>query len=173
MVPAALIVLGIIRSPCSALEVSPTLSDEPCEAAFNLVVPGDVVRSQGKRGLAVVANYADEGNLVRFDLNPRSAVVAVRRSGRESIVARGKARRPAQEGTDIVLKRRAGRLAVVYGRETIARGEAELPEGGRWGVKGAGEDVLQELWCQPVGDVVFTDDFMRGADEESPHAGGG
>jgi hypothetical protein len=168
MLPAALLVLGIIRSPCSALEASPTLSDESCEAAFNLVVPGELVRSQGKRGLAVVVNYADEDNLVRFDLKPASAAVTVRRNGKESIVARGKARRPVQTGTDIVLKRRPDRVALVYGGETIARGEAELPVGDQWGIVGADAGALDRVWYQPVADVVFTDDFMRGTDEESP-----
>ncbi len=113
MLPVALFVLGIVRSPCSALEVSPMLSDESCEAAFNLVVPADLVRSQGKRGLAVLVNYTDADNQVSFALKPTSFSVTVWIGGQARVVAEGKARQRVPQGAEIVLKRRPGRVAAL------------------------------------------------------------
>ncbi len=141
-------------------DASPLLGEGVCEAPFNLVVPAGLVRERSR--LVVVAHDDGSGGRLLFDLGVDALTVALQRDGQTTELCRVEAVVP-REGGEIVLKRRPGGVAVAYGATTVLRADADLPDGGRWGVLDAPADILDGIAFQPTGEIVFGDDFMRAA----------
>ena len=161
MLTALLAVSAVCSQPPPA---PPVLADEPCDSAFDLVVASDLVRSRSGTGLLVLMNVGDSGDSLEFVLRPNGCQIRRRQSGRETVLAGGRA--PRLRADHIVIKRRPGNVAVAYGATTIARAPTGGPGGGRWGLAEGTAQELEQLSYQPIGDIVLTDDFMRGPDEE-------
>ena len=155
-------VLALIASPLTADVDSPTLAEDVCEAPFSIVVPGDLVRE--RQALSLVLHYTDAEDHVRLDVSRGEVAVTLLRGGAPSALGRGGFGR-LPKGADIVVARRAGSLVVAAGPDTVVRAQAELPEGGKWGIVDAEDGDLDEVWFQQAGGPVFSDDFMRGPDD--------
>ncbi|MGI5817865.1 MAG: hypothetical protein ACOX9R_07175 [Armatimonadota bacterium] len=131
--------------------------DGECEAPFNLVIPADAIRAEG--GLVVVTHEGDAEWLV-FQVGLDEVSVAVRRAEGVTELATAQAALPA-DGGQVVLKRTLDGVSVAYDASTVLRAEADLPDGGRWGVVDAPVTLLDEIMLQPTDAIVFADDFMR------------
>ena len=168
MIRAVLLCLCVALPCCRSAIATPLLAEETCEAAFDVVVPSEHLRARGKRGATVLLHYTDPDNLLQFDLLPRSATATLRRQGTETVICRGRSGGRLLPGESVVIKRRPGRVAIACGPETIARAEAELPEGGRWGLADGDATALEDVWYQPVSPPDFADNFMRSDEDEGP-----
>ncbi len=135
-----------------------TLAPDVCQAPFDLVVPAALARERGE--LAVVAHDDEAGGRLLFELTADGVSVSLQRDGNSVELGRAQVPLPGADG-EIVLKRRPDGIAVAYDSTTVLRAEAELPDGGRWGVLDAPDEVLDEIIFQPTGKIVFSDDFMR------------
>ncbi|MBD3293096.1 MAG: hypothetical protein GF393_09240, partial [Armatimonadia bacterium] len=158
LAPLAIVtaVLLAITPPCHAAE--PAFAQGVCEAPFNLVLPAEVARARG--GLTVIAHDDGEGPRLIFDLRPDAVTVTLVREDGTVELGSTDAPLPA-EGTQIVLKRHPHSVAVAYDARTVLRADADLPDGGRWGVLDAPAAVLDDVMLQPTDAIVFSDDFMR------------
>ncbi len=161
---SALIVFAILLAtvlPLAAAEdtpAQPALAEDVCTAPFNLLVPGDLVREHGH--LDLVSHYADAANHLRVACEATSLSVVAVAGGEETAV--GSATYPKlAPGAEIVVMLRAGGVAVSIGAETVMRAPVELTDGGGWGVLSPAGIAPDEIIFQPIGDVIFSDDFMR------------
>lgn len=75
-------------------------------------------------------------------------------------------RAPAQP-SDLLVKRREGAVAVLLGDQLLLSTKTDLPVGGAVALSPRGFSFA-EAHCQPVGEPVFGDDFMREASETNP-----
>lgn len=157
-VVALIVFLTFAGHATAGEDTVPVLADGVCQAPFNLVLPADGVRAAG--GLKVVAHDDEAGQRLIFDVGLDTVVVTLQRKGGATELARAQAALPG-EGGQVVLKRKPDRVAVAYDAVTVLRAEADLPDGGRWGVLGAPAEVLDEIMLQPIDAIVFSDDFMR------------
>lgn len=140
---------------------APVLAEDICDGPFVLVVPAALVREHGS--LTVVANDDGAGTRLRFDLTADAVAVSLERAGAITELARADVALPGGAG-EVVVKRRADGASVAYDAATVLRAEADLPDGGRWGLLGPAA-ALEEIIFQPVGEIVFGDDFMRLPDQ--------
>ncbi len=139
-------------------EPAPVLAEEDCQAPFDLLVPAEAIRAAG--GLTVIAHDDGAGGRLSFAVGLDELVVTLQGKDGPTELGRVAARLPG-EGGQVVLKHTPGGIAVAYDATTVLRLDAELPDGGRWGVLGAPAAVLDEIMLQPLDEVVFGDDFMR------------
>ena len=159
----AFIILSI-SVPARPADVAVVLAEDVCQAPFVLSVPASLIRASN--GLRIVMHDDGAGQGLIFDLGLDAVVVTLRRGGEATELARAQAPLPADGGT-VVLKRLLGGFAVAYDAITVLRMDADLPDGGRWGVTGAPATALDEIVLQPLDEIVFSDDFMRMPDEPS------
>lgn len=159
----ALLLLSFVTASYSA-EPETFLSEETCEAPFLISVPASVVRAH--RGLDVVAHAGEAGTGLIFSIGVKTVSVSLRRGDSTVELARAAAPLPAKDG-QVVLKRLVDGVAVAYDGVTVLRQAAELLDGGQWGVVGGSAEVLEEITLQPLGQIEFSDDFMRTPDQPS------
>lgn len=157
-------ILLIIGSPARPQDAAVVLAEDVCQAPFVLSVPASLVRANNNLGIVMHDDGAGQGLI--FDLSLDEVVVTLRRGGEAIELTRAQAPLPA-EGGAVVLKRLSGGFAVAYDAVTVLRMDADLPDGGRWGITGTAAAALDEIAFQPVEQVVFRDDFMRMPDEPS------
>ena len=157
-------ILLSISTPARPQDAAVLLAEDVCQAPFLISVPASLIRANN--GLQIVMHDDGAGQGLIFTPGPDEVVVTLRRAGEATELARARAALPADGGT-VVLKRPRGGLAVAYGAVTVLRMDADLPDGGRWGVTGAPAAALDEIVFQPLEHVVFRDDFMRMPDEPS------
>jgi hypothetical protein len=155
---AALLASGLMLAP-AAYAQTPTFSDDPCQAPFIIAVPGDLLR---EGPLTVVAHDDGAGTRLLFALESESAAINIERDGTVEELGRAAL---LPDATEVILKRLPGGAGVACDDATVLRVEADLPDGGRWGVLGAGQETLAELLMQPTGEILFEDDFMRLPDD--------
>jgi len=151
-------------SPARPQDPTVVLAEDVSQAPFVLSVPTSLIRANN--GLQIVMHDDGAGQGLIFTLGPDEIVVTLRRGGEATELARAQAPLPADGGA-VVLKRPRGGIAVAYGAVTVLRMDADLPDGGRWGVTGAPAAALDEIVLQPLEEVSFRDDFMRMPDEPS------
>ncbi len=133
------------------------LAEDACRAPFALLVPADLVRGGGRLG--VVLHYEGEGSYLLLDLTAGSVSATLHRGG--EVTRLGEARASLAPGGEVAVRRRSGGIAVSHGATTVLRVDADLPDGGRWGLLDAPADALEQIVFQPTDDIVFSDDFMR------------
>ncbi len=140
-----------------------TLAGGECRAPFNLVVPAEALGAA--EGLSVIIHADGEDQGLIFEIAPGTVTVRLRTEAGTTQLKREEAALPG-DLEQVVLKRRPDGVAVSYDARTVLRAAADLPDGGRWGVRGEPE-VLDQIMLQPVGRVMFGDDFMRTSDQPS------
>ncbi len=140
------------------------LAEDVCQAPFVLSIPASLIRANN--GLRIAMHDDGAGQGLTLDLGLDAVVVTLRRGGEATELARAQAPLPP-EGGSVVIKRLLGGFAVAYDAITVLRMDADLPDGGRWGIAGV-PAALDEIVFQPLEQVVFRDDFMRMPDEPSP-----
>jgi len=151
-----------LAAGCTAPAEPPAvlLSPEPCDTACNLTVPASLVRG----GISVLVGCADDRNFVRVDLRGRSVSVTHRQRGEDSVIGRAALPKPTAEGV-VVVKCRPTMVAVAAEGRTVCRAPIGGLPGASWGLLGGEAAALEQIALQLVAAPVFTDDFMRGADE--------
>ena len=139
-------------SPARPQDPTVVLAEDVSQAPFVLSVPTSLIRANN--GLQIVMHDDGAGQGLIFTLGPDEIVVTLRRGGEATELARAQAPLPA-EGGAVVLKRLSGGFAVAYDAVTVLRMDADLPDGGRWGITGTAAAALDEIAFQPVEQVVF------------------
>ena len=157
-IAACIALLVFSASGFAADQPAPVLAEGDCQAPFDLLVPAEVVRAAG--GLTVIAHDDGAGARLSFAVGLEELVVTLQGNDGPTELGRVAARLPGEGGL-VLLKHTPGGVAVAYDATTVLRLDAELPDGGRWGVLGAPAEVLDEIMFQPVDEVIFGDDFMR------------
>lgn len=153
-----------ISIPARPADTTVVLAEDVCQAPFVISVPTSLIRPNN--GLQIVMHDDGAGNGVVFDIGLDAVVVMLQADGKMTELTRAQAPLPA-EGGAVVLKRLSGGFAVAYDAVTVLRVDADLPDGGRWGITGAPAAALDEIVFQPLDEVSFRDDFMRMPDEPS------
>ncbi len=82
---------------------------------------------------------------------------------RTAVVATAKWQPPSSPA-ELLVRRRPGEVSVVVGETELLHSKTTLPLGGAMAVS-AGAVPVTDAYCQPVGDPLFSDDFMRDTDE--------
>lgn len=73
-----------------------------------------------------------------------------------------------RQHVEVVIKKREDRIAVVLDGITVAKAYDDSLAGGQIGVwLSSPAIVFEEVRCQPIGEVYFSDDFMRGSEQAS------
>jgi hypothetical protein len=157
---AAALLMALTSSVCALAgsESAATFGDGPCDAPFNLVASADLIREAG--GLSVVAHDDEAGERVVYAIDPDGVRISLGPADGLTEIARANAPLP-RDVAQVVLKRQQGGVAVAYDGVTVLRAEADLPDGGRWGVIDAPAEFVDQIMLQPTGEVIFNDDFMR------------
>ena len=164
IIPAVLLVALLRLTAASAAEEPAILFAEgDCQAPFVLLLPAELARDPG--GVTVVAHDDGAGTRLSFTVGPQGCSVTQQGTNGARELGRAEAPLPAGDDAQILLKRKPGGVAIAYDDATVLRAEADLPDGGRWGITGGSEEALDQIMFQPVDAIVFGDDFMRVPDQ--------
>ena len=139
---------------------------------FDLVVrvPDAVTLSSDAAVRLYSDAFAEQNNYLAVEVNPRQIKIIIVEAGVCRELATGSLGGDGKAGVmpgEIRLRRRTPLLEVVCdGRTVVSTQVAGFPRG-RVGVGATKGVVVAGPYMQLVGNIVLTDDFMRGADEPS------
>lgn len=170
------------RSPlaCCAAVVVALAAVSPALAAITLLdepVSGEVdIRAElpepaalrGDGRLRVVFCYKDEGNNLYLEAASDGLRLGMRRDGQEEELA-SSADVPGggEAPCELTIKRRAWSIRVLVDGRCVLAAYEDFAPGDRIGYEAAGLKI-GEVYSQPIGEMVFDDDFARPPDEPNP-----
>lgn len=144
-----------------------TVVEEAAEGPYNLYLTTAQAARQGATTVVLDATYTR-------DHQPRRALLWLRLSRSQLQLFSGKtaggtplATASWKPGTALVVKRRAGSLAVIGGERELLRARTSLPATGLIAYH-SGEVALRAVRYQPFEAPAFGDDFMREPGDPSP-----
>lgn len=147
IIPAVLLVALLHLTAASAAEEPAIiLAEGDCQAPFVLLVPAEIARDPG--GVTIVAHDDGAGSRLSFSVGPQGCSVTLHRPDGTLELGRAEVPLPAGDDAQIVLKRKPGGVAIAYGEVTVLRAEADLPDGGRWGIVGGSQEALDQIMFQ-------------------------
>ncbi|MBM4044637.1 MAG: hypothetical protein FJ279_05945, partial [Planctomycetes bacterium] len=118
---------------------------------------------------SVALNYQDAANYYSIGFAPDGVSVAKVEGWCERGIGTASSEGLAgRTSAEVVIKKRDHSLAVVLDGRTVAKAYDDAFTGGQIGFWTSSPEVaFEEVKCQPVGEIYFSDDFMRGSEQAS------
>ncbi len=166
-------VLGVllVATASGAAEAAPAARELRADFILRTEVR-PAVRWEGAAVAAILVNLQADGSAYRLQIG-RDRLSLQRTDGTQDISLAGPVALPdwPTDGLAVVLRRQHGRIVCLVGTARLSASDPTL-SGGTCQIQPApGGPAIAPLRTQPLDDLVFADDFMRGADETGPWTG--
>jgi len=162
--------LALLLSSTPVLAEGYALLDETAEGEVDIRAELHVEGDWPADGQAwITFSYADDRNHLYLAMNKRGWSLGEFRDGVEtSLGSAGGWPSPAREGVyQIVIKRRAWSIRVLCDGRLMLMAYEQFAPGDRVGFA-ARKVSIEDLYTQPIGEMMFHDDFARPPDEPDP-----